>query len=428
MPLFTLSEVEALVQAGEREGLTLDYKGDFTNDLERAKKELARDVAAFANSQGGTLVLGVEEHNGLPVWPPVGVPQLLNGRQKIGDWLGQTLNQNIAQRVSFTIRQLDLEESDRCVLILDVPVSARMPHMVTYQQDPRLNRRYYRRHQVESLPAEEYEVREMFLRSLRFSDEVAALLERRRYLDRFDSGFCINDRPALLSHYDQPQAAAPALAVLAAAPVILVPDAIDLTSSGFKQWLDRGSRVVLGASRPVLDGRLFMERVTSQAQQLERWEEFLFVGRNGFVEYGTALPFGVDHHGRPYMNLKSLMGRFWAFVATVSELYRLAGITGGWRLWCNVRNAGGRFLIGFGERWADYPHGSQPSLDEHLQVAHEIANADLDDEMIAQLVRDTDLRLEAAFGYEGPPRSFHHPHHPGAKDMPLARLFAGHDV
>lgn len=57
MPLLPLAEVEALVQSGERESITLDYKGDFTGNLEKAKKELAKDVAAFANSQGGAVVI-----------------------------------------------------------------------------------------------------------------------------------------------------------------------------------------------------------------------------------------------------------------------------------------------------------------------------------------------------------------------------------
>src|SRR5690349_21370441 len=120
MPVFTLAEVEALVQNKEPESITLDYKGDFTRSLDNAKKELAKDVSAFANSQGGTLILGVaeDEKTRIPRWPIDGIPVVVNGREKTIDWLAQVLNQNIAQRVAFTLRQHDLpDKPGACVIV-----------------------------------------------------------------------------------------------------------------------------------------------------------------------------------------------------------------------------------------------------------------------------------------------------------------------
>ncbi|HEY8602325.1 MAG TPA: ATP-binding protein, partial [Thermomicrobiales bacterium] len=240
MTLRTLDDIEALVLARTPEGITLDYKGDFTNNLDMAKKELAKDVSAFANAQGGTLVIGVAQNKqtGEPLWPPVGLPRRIGDRQPIEEWIGQGLNQNIAQRVSLTVRQLDLDDSDRCLVLIDVPPSPRAPHMVTFQGDNRFYRRYYKRQQFESLPAEEYEVREMFTRSLRYADAVGALLDSRGYLDRRSVGFGQNELTERLAAWHHPDTPSTTFVSFLAIPTILTPDALDTASENLMHWIN----------------------------------------------------------------------------------------------------------------------------------------------------------------------------------------------
>lgn len=84
--LRTCADVRALGTRGIGEGPTMDYKESISfaargNLTARAKKELAKDVSALANTQGGLLVIGVKdpEREGEPPAPEdfvgVGVPE-----------------------------------------------------------------------------------------------------------------------------------------------------------------------------------------------------------------------------------------------------------------------------------------------------------------------------------------------------------------
>jgi predicted HTH transcriptional regulator len=57
----TFADIEIFLQQGVAEHLTLDYKRELGNAAgDRA--EMCKDVSALANSQGGTIVYGVEEN------------------------------------------------------------------------------------------------------------------------------------------------------------------------------------------------------------------------------------------------------------------------------------------------------------------------------------------------------------------------------
>ena len=62
----TYEDIADLTTSGEPESISLDYK-KMVSGSGREKAELAKDICAFANSQGGYLVIGVEEKRGKPV-------------------------------------------------------------------------------------------------------------------------------------------------------------------------------------------------------------------------------------------------------------------------------------------------------------------------------------------------------------------------
>ena len=67
--LDSFEAVEALVSGEINENLHLDYKSGRLKkkDMEGFKTGLAKDVAAFANADGGAIVIGVREVDNVPV-------------------------------------------------------------------------------------------------------------------------------------------------------------------------------------------------------------------------------------------------------------------------------------------------------------------------------------------------------------------------
>ncbi len=439
MPMRTPDGVETLVRDGTPEGITLDYKGDFTNNLDAAKKELAKDVCAFANAQGGTLLIGIgqDKATGEPQWPPVGVPRRVNGRQPTDEWIGQALNQNIAQRVNLTIHPLELDDSERCVIVIEVPPSPRAPHMVTYQQDNRFYRRYFRRHQFESLPAEEYEVREMFQRGLRYADAVATLLDERGFLDRRRDSFGQNELTVRLLEWQHPEQPVTSFVSFLAVPAILTPDALDFSSPTLMRWIQSCR---LGAPPPThisivpdmlrytLDGVLCTRSATNLNDATDKLTAYMLMERSGYIEYARTGLIGTDNAGeRTYLALTSTLGHYWAFIAWVCALYREANVTGSFRVYCNVTGTSGSFLSDFAEGWRDsdiwHPREARNyALDQHLQIMHELPHVEQSEAELEELIRQTDIRVEQAYNCSGEPRAFRQPQRTNPNRFDFAKL------
>ena len=61
----TFEEIEAFCQQKIKENVRVEYKKDFSNN--DWHKQIAKEVCAFANTQGGLLFVGIEEDgNGKP--------------------------------------------------------------------------------------------------------------------------------------------------------------------------------------------------------------------------------------------------------------------------------------------------------------------------------------------------------------------------
>src|SRR5438309_10088622 len=67
-PLDQISEddINALVTNGVPEAITLEYKRDLPGTADADKREFLADVSAFANTQGGDLLYGIDEAAGIP--------------------------------------------------------------------------------------------------------------------------------------------------------------------------------------------------------------------------------------------------------------------------------------------------------------------------------------------------------------------------
>jgi hypothetical protein len=164
----TIQDIANLVADGVPESHTLDYKQELPNDSPRSKLDFLADVAAFANSSGGDLKLGIEEkrEEGKPTAVPAGFVKL----RISGTWdeakrrLEDLIRAGIEPRVSVKIDHFDgLPEGP--VLVVRVPPSYAAPHMVSLYTKEHLRPQFYKRHNGGNHPMDVGEIRWAFTQS-----------------------------------------------------------------------------------------------------------------------------------------------------------------------------------------------------------------------------------------------------------------------
>jgi Putative DNA-binding domain len=151
------SHLEALHSANIKESLTLEYKASpaVNKRDDKMKLEMARDVSAFANADGGQIVYGMTEHD----HEPAGLDGGVDGNIYPEIWFEQVLQQHIRPPIpGLRIRHVPLKKP-MVAVVIDVPATKTDPHQVS-------DGRYYRRHNFNRLHMEHYEVRDAIRRSV----------------------------------------------------------------------------------------------------------------------------------------------------------------------------------------------------------------------------------------------------------------------
>ncbi|WP_432887845.1 AlbA family DNA-binding domain-containing protein [Kribbella sp. CA-245084] len=124
--------MEQLVAQGVSEGPTLEFKGEPYRRNDDGRKELAKDVAAFANASGGLVIIGLTEDeagraNGVPK-----VALLDDERNRMRLVLSSSVAPLIPDLQIGELR--DPDEPGTGVFLILVPASGAAPHGVQYNQ------------------------------------------------------------------------------------------------------------------------------------------------------------------------------------------------------------------------------------------------------------------------------------------------------
>ncbi|WP_088014525.1 helix-turn-helix domain-containing protein [Gottfriedia acidiceleris] len=149
----TVADIEELIKNEVQEDLYLDYKqSDSLFNTPGNKKEISKDVSAFANSGGGTLVYGVIEDKATHL--PIAIDDGVNPREISKEWLENVITSNIHRKIpDLRINQIRLT-SGNVIYVVYVPQSSLAPHMAA-------DKRYYKRYNFKSESMTEYEVRDV---------------------------------------------------------------------------------------------------------------------------------------------------------------------------------------------------------------------------------------------------------------------------
>jgi Putative DNA-binding domain len=156
---YTEAELSQMITNQIEENLHLDYKGAGSlAATDGKKKEIAKDISAFANSDGGIVIYGMLEHNDKA---KSHLPEKLDpiDRTVISkEWLEQVINSNIQPKIiGLTIHPIPLASAAHHVAYV-----VKIPKSNTAHQAS--DKKYYKRYNFESVAMEDYEIKDILNR------------------------------------------------------------------------------------------------------------------------------------------------------------------------------------------------------------------------------------------------------------------------
>lgn len=165
----TLDDIDALVTFQRSESRTLDFKEAFPSGDHKGVRDFLADVTAFANTDGGDIVIGVrEDKNGVAAEVAgIGRTGLDQELRRIDDQLRSLVDPSVP---SFKVRELPRPDG-KSVLVIRVGASLIAPHRVAHDKSSR----FYRRANRSNFEMSTTEIRQAFAASRDFPDRIRDL-------------------------------------------------------------------------------------------------------------------------------------------------------------------------------------------------------------------------------------------------------------
>lgn len=188
----TLDDIEALVTFQRSESRTLDFKEVFPSGDHKGVRDFLADVTAFANTDGGDIVIGVREDKNGVAAEVVGIDRagLDQELRRIDDQLRSLVDPRVPQ---FAVREL-VRPDGTAVLVMRVGASLVAPHRVAHDRSSR----FFRRANRSNFEMSTTELRQAFAASQDFPNRIRDL--HRRAVEAItgkDMPTRIVDRPTL---------------------------------------------------------------------------------------------------------------------------------------------------------------------------------------------------------------------------------------
>jgi hypothetical protein len=119
-------EVSAIIDAGSSESLRLEYKATPYETTEGGRKEFAKDVSAFANRDGGLLIVGVKDKGG-KIESVIGVE--IGQIDSVILWMESVIRSHVSPHI-LGLRIAHVEHKEHSLIAVDVPRGLDPPYEV----------------------------------------------------------------------------------------------------------------------------------------------------------------------------------------------------------------------------------------------------------------------------------------------------------
>lgn len=166
------ADVLRYVETGKSEDTTLDFKRELYDGSDSGRKDFVKDVTAFANSQGGHILIGVAEEEGAATSiTPVSGVDIDNEILRLENLCHDCIEPRI---VGIDIYSVAVDGGH--VLVIKVPKSWAAPH----RAQSRKSKTFYQRHSRSISEMDVSQLREAFIGSSSAIDKAASLSQQWR--------------------------------------------------------------------------------------------------------------------------------------------------------------------------------------------------------------------------------------------------------
>lgn len=299
------SDIDRLIKGSVSEGRYIEYKRELPSNSDTDKKKLLAAVASFANTNGGTIVYGVDAPKGVPNPNMVGLDKLSD--DAIADWDAEILRLNhiilsgLDPRIpAVDLRRITFDDGDSA-LVIRVNQSWIRPHIISFKDWCR----FYARSSAGRYLMDIDEIRAAFLDAASVLEGIREFREERLSAFKSDEPpLEVNLGPKLLVHFVPFGALRPG-------------QLVDLTP------LNDSPPITLSESNssahPNLDGFISYRETRGEVRS------YVQVFRNGIVEMGDRYAFALGEMlEREYVNAALLESRI--VKATIRALHVLEGL------------------------------------------------------------------------------------------------------
>ena len=154
----SIEDIKYLVENQVPEGISLDYKMKNYEPTPGGKKELLKDVTAFANSSGGDLIIGIEDDKYNQAKTLVGIES--DNIAIDVNRIEQVIYNGIEPKLD-TVKVRYIPYAKKYIIIIRIEASPLFPHMVSFQK----TNKFYIRKSDKNILLDAYELRNIFLKS-----------------------------------------------------------------------------------------------------------------------------------------------------------------------------------------------------------------------------------------------------------------------
>jgi hypothetical protein len=174
----TAADIEALIEQQVRESRSLDYKHSISVDTDKAKQDFCKDIAAFANTIGGDILVGIREKT-TEDSKQSGLPDAIVGMHdgfsidRYSRQLTEIVRHRIAPRVELKFEEVKTTAGS--VVVIRVEESWNGPHMLL----PSDSSRFYARGDISNYSMDVLQIRDAFLRRNQAGEVIRGLRDQR---------------------------------------------------------------------------------------------------------------------------------------------------------------------------------------------------------------------------------------------------------